>query len=214
LPTPGYGCDRSAQDLLPAFSALASDEDREKKAQLREPGTYLVVANLNSFASLPEYGGDDMSNSRIELVDLTKSAMLHSASNKLSTQTTEDESDDPNIIILKTFEEPLRRSPVSPRARSAPPFAHLSQPGTAPETPAESIHASVHGSDASVSRLDQARSGGRDAHLLAHYRSKISQRVIKVGSQEVEEDEFEIQARTFPPVGFFFLFPCLSPYGC
>jgi hypothetical protein len=55
-------------------------------------------------------------------------------------------------------------------------------------------------SDSGLSRLDEARSGGRDAHLLKHYRLHISEHVIKVGSREVEEDAFEIQARTFPPV--------------
>jgi hypothetical protein len=131
------------------------------------------------------------------------------ASNKLSIQPTAEGSDDPNIVILKTFEEPLRRSPVSPSTRSVPLFApSSSQPATAPETPAKIIDASVHGNETSFSKLDQARSGGRDAHLLVHYRSNISQRVIKVGSHEVEEDAFEIQARTFPPVSFFFLVIC------
>jgi hypothetical protein len=111
---------------------------------------------------------------------------LHVSSNNLSTYTAAKESDDPNITILKIFEEPAS-----------------SQPATAPKTSAESIHASFHGNNARPSKLDQARSQGRDAYLLTHYRSNLSQRVIKVGLQEVEEDIFEIQARTFPPVSFF-----------
>lgn len=44
MPAPKYGPYRSSQDLLPPFPALTTDEDREKKAQMWEPGTYLVVA--------------------------------------------------------------------------------------------------------------------------------------------------------------------------
>jgi hypothetical protein len=203
LPTPGYCPDRYAEDLLPTFSALTSDEDREQKAQLREPGTYLVITNLSSFASLSEYGGVNISTSPRTSAPHTYSAQLHGGSSNLSVQPAAEESEDPNIIILKNFEEPLRRSPASPSARSAPAFAPTSsRPARVPETP------SVHGSEASLSKLDLARSGGRDAHLLAHYRSNISQRVIKVGLEEVEEDVFEIQARTFPPVRIFFLVVC------
>jgi len=208
LPTPEYGLYRSRRDLLPPFSALTTDEDREKKAQMQEPGTYLVIANPSSFASLPEYCEDGPPSSLPVSAPSDSGAQIHLAQNPLGTQFATAELDDPNIIILKTFEDYIRRSPVSAITKSGPVFATSSQPPAAFETLAESVHFSGHSGDLGLSRLDEARSGGRDAHLLKHYRSHISEHVVKVGSREVEEDAFEIQARTFPPVS---LPSCTAP---
>lgn len=46
---------RTSEDTLPPFSTLTTDDEREKKAESRDPGTFVVVANLTSFADLPEY---------------------------------------------------------------------------------------------------------------------------------------------------------------
>jgi hypothetical protein len=176
---------------------------------MREPGTYLVIANPSSFASLPEYCEDGPPKSLPVSAPLDSGAQMHLAQNTLGDHFAIEELDDPNIIILRTFEDYVRRrSPVSSATRSGPVFASSLQPSTAFETPVESLHFSGHSSDSGLSRLDEARGGGRDAHLLKHYRSHISEHVIKVGSREVEEDAFEIQARTFPPVS---LPGCVAP---
>jgi len=200
LPTPEYGLYRSGQDLLPPFSALTNDDDREKKAQMREPGTFIVIANPSSFASLPEYCEEGPPNSLPVSAPSESGAQMHLAQNTLDVHFATEELGDPNIIILKTFDDYLRRNPVPAITKSGPVLATFSQPSTAFEIPVKSVHFSGHSSESGLSRLDEARSGGRDAHLLKHYRSHISERVIKVGSREVEEDVFEIQARTFPPV--------------
>jgi hypothetical protein len=200
LPNLEYGLYRSGQDLLPPFSALTTDEDREKKAQVREPGTYLVIANPSSFASLPEYCEGEPPNSLNVSAPSDSGAQIHLAQNTLGIHFATEDLGDPNIIILKTFEDYPPRSSPSAITRPGPVLATSSQPFTAFETLAESVHFSGHSSDSGLSRLDEARSGGRDAHLLRHYRSHISEHVIKVGSRGVEEDAFEIQARTFPPV--------------
>lgn len=36
-------------------ATLTTDEEREEKALSQDPGTFVVVANLTSFADLPEY---------------------------------------------------------------------------------------------------------------------------------------------------------------
>lgn len=167
---------------------------------MREAGTYLVVANPSSFASLPEYRNSELSSSLPTSDPSDSGAHIHRAQNTFGVQFATEELDDPNIIILKTFEDNLRRSPVSAVTNSGPVFAMSTQPSTALETPAGSIHISGHNSDSGLSKLDEARRGGKDAHLLEHYRSHISEHVIKVGLREAEEDVFEIQARTFPPV--------------
>ena len=41
-------------DYLPSFASLANDEDRERKAEFKIPGTYYVVANQASFMNLEE----------------------------------------------------------------------------------------------------------------------------------------------------------------
>jgi len=167
---------------------------------MREAGTYLVVVNPSSFASLPGYCNSERPSS-LEASDPSDSgAHIHHTQNTFGIQSATEELDDPNITILKTFEDYLRQSPVSAITNSGHVFATSSQPSTALETPAESVHISGHSSNLGLSKLDEARRGGRDAHLLEHYRSHISEHVIKVGSRDVEEDVFEIQAHTFPPV--------------
>lgn len=42
-------------DVLPPFATLTTDEDRQKKAAYRPPGTYFIVATPSSFAELDEY---------------------------------------------------------------------------------------------------------------------------------------------------------------
>lgn len=198
LPAPSYGQDRSSEDVLPEFSALVTDEDRERKAELQEPGTYLVVVNPSSFASLPEYSEDDLSNPSRMIVPAGGGGSFYGGSTDDPSTTAKIK--DPNIVIIKKFEDPLRRSPALPG-----PSTGLHSTTTASQTlgPLELRGQPLGFStpdEPFLSRLDQARSGGRDAYLLQHYRSNISSRVIKVGSQHSNEDLFEVQARTFPPV--------------
>jgi hypothetical protein len=167
---------------------------------MREAGTYLVVTNPSSFASLPEYCSGEPTSSLLAPDMFNSCARIPRAQQNFDTQFATEEPHDPNIIILKTFEDYQRRSPVSTIVNLGPVFATSSPPPTALETLVQSIHFSGHSSNSGLSKLDEARRGGRDAHLLKHYRSHISGHVIKVGSREVEEDIFEIQARTFPPV--------------
>ena len=51
-----------------------------------------------------------------------------------------------------------------------------------------------------VSLLDAAHQGGKDAELLHYYRTTISPQIIKIGKSQVGEDIFEVQAREYPPV--------------
>ena len=48
--------------MLPPFTTLTTDGEREEKAKSRNPGTFVVVANLSSFAELPEYRGEFLGN--------------------------------------------------------------------------------------------------------------------------------------------------------
>lgn len=117
----------SSGDSLPAFSLLTSDEDRERKAEARSPGTYHVVMVPESFASLPEYAEDTDKLSLHEIPEY-HSATASPTASKAGSETEED----PNVVIVKTFEDASRRSPsgkmsrISPTSEISDPFCALS----------------------------------------------------------------------------------------
>ena len=55
LPKRKYGNHEPVEDLLPPFSMLTCDEDRERKAEHKVPGTYHIIVNPASFGSLEQY---------------------------------------------------------------------------------------------------------------------------------------------------------------
>lgn len=104
----GY-CVRDAEDdLLPPFSSLTNDEDREKKARYRAPGTYNIVVNPSSFTDVEEYREflDDMKpNSGSMLKGLPQ--RQQSMDSVQSRSSGGDFSDDPDIVILSKFEDDM-----------------------------------------------------------------------------------------------------------
>jgi hypothetical protein len=72
------GSNESTTDELGAFASLATDEDRERKAECARPGTYNVVVNPSSFKHLPEYS--------------VKEELISSVPG------------DPNTVVLRQFE--------------------------------------------------------------------------------------------------------------
>ncbi|KAL2064833.1 hypothetical protein VTL71DRAFT_3973 [Oculimacula yallundae] len=188
---------RVTEDTLPPFSTLTTDDERERKAESREPGTFVVVANLTSFSDLPEY--------RVESSGSTRRASGYSdyeadndGHNSLS-DSIHEEGDDPNVVILKTFEDPFRKppTPVSFRPIAMPvspsiPYASSYKQ----QLPGE---ARPHFIPNTLSLLDTARQGGKDSDLLDHYRTIISPQIIRIGKSQ-DEDMFEIHARYYPPL--------------
>ena len=204
MPYPERRQYRSVEDLLPPFPSLTTDEERERKAESQEPGTYHVIAIPKSFVYLPEYREDDDTTPTFKSAQNsanTLSAPNENSLNDLYGDSLED-LDDPNVVILEVFEDLVRRGPAQ----------FLNNPPNIPGSPTSSqlsIHMEPvlmgqdypHGcGDLSLPMLDNARSGGRDAHLLDHYRRIISPHIFNTNSNEAEEDLVEIQARTFPPV--------------
>ncbi|KAH7309386.1 hypothetical protein BKA65DRAFT_559601 [Rhexocercosporidium sp. MPI-PUGE-AT-0058] len=61
---------QASVNRLPPFSTLTTDDEREQKAESRDPGTFVVVANLTSFAGLPEYWDKSLGNIRQEFTFL------------------------------------------------------------------------------------------------------------------------------------------------
>ncbi|KAH7378960.1 fungal-specific transcription factor domain-containing protein [Cadophora sp. MPI-SDFR-AT-0126] len=189
---------RVSEDTLPPFSTLTTDDERERKAESQDPGTFVVVANLTSFADLPEYRDESMESIR-RGSGYSERDGDNDEQNSLSGSLVE-EADDPNVVILKTFEDSFRTTPAQV------PF----RPVVMPIAPANSILSShrqlllrqdrSHSDSNAVSLLDAARRGGKDADLLQHYRTTISPQIIRIGKSEGDEDIFEAQAREYPPL--------------
>lgn len=108
---------RATDDFLPPFADLTSDEDREKKAESVDPGTYHVIANPSSFATLPEYLEDDS-----DAMSLTGASRRQSYGD-VASMLRHEETEDPNTVILRTFEDPARRPsiPTPGRQKASPP---------------------------------------------------------------------------------------------
>lgn len=196
---------RSVEDLLPPFSALTTDEDRERKAELQNPGTYHVVANIDSFEALPEYReGNTLPSSSGETGGFTSPAGRLDEDDALSNLSADPVgiAEDPNVVFLKMFEDPTRKSSLQQPNKSitnpvSPASSHASVATTSRHaTQRSTFHADTQG----LSMLDIARSGGRDAELLQHYRNIISPSILRAHRPEGDEDIFEIQARNYPPV--------------
>jgi hypothetical protein len=98
-----YSRPAEVEDTLPPFSTLTTDEERERKAETRGPGQYFVLANLGSFASLPEYRDES-------LADLEKVVSFESADYDTDSGSRVLDSGDPDVVILKNFEDPVRRA--------------------------------------------------------------------------------------------------------
>jgi hypothetical protein len=153
----------------------------------------VVVANPDSFTRLPEYREDEPTDNS-DVINMPVS------DTRIETNTEASPSAfDPNIIILKVFEDTSRHIPT----QNLPSISTLHIVPTLPsesQMQSDKSLRSLSNDVAVLSRFEEAQNGGRDAHLLAHYKSHISRRVIQVGSKDVVEDIFEIQARTFSPV--------------
>ncbi|KAJ5142045.1 hypothetical protein N7526_003040 [Penicillium atrosanguineum] len=110
----------SSRDALPAFSLLTSDEERERKAEASSPGTYHVVVIPDSFSALPEYVDDMSERSRSE----ASSSVVNSPISRFKAES--EVGTDPNVVILKTFEDVTRRSSSNGRTpRDTALFAHF-----------------------------------------------------------------------------------------
>ena len=83
---------------MPPFSTLTTDDERERKAESRDPGTFVVVANLTSFADLPEYRDESLGSLRR---GSTYSEGDTDGQTSLSGSIAE-ESDDPNVSLVYT----------------------------------------------------------------------------------------------------------------
>lgn len=210
------------EDLLPLFSELTNDEDREKKAEFRRPGTYHLVVNPSSFAEFDEYKDSrrDRNSPKSSPIKGPESEHSDQFSTDL-TQYNEPNSDDfidtqisndPDIVILKIFEDDTRKS-VSPTSTVVQ--------RQSSRTPTISLPSSA----GSASRADyfrfsydntplmrMAHKDGRDHQLVFYYKNYVHRHLAQVHRDSLgtsletgalsAPDVFERQAASFLPVCF------------
>ncbi len=207
------------EDLLPPFSALTNDEDREKKAEYRKPGTYHLVANPSSFAEFDQYRGTQYhrKSPKITATKRLKSeygdqfSNDHTQYNEPNGDLSDDTqvSDDPDVVILKIFEDDARSgSPTSAviRARSSrtPTLSLPSSAGSAHRTDYFKF------SYDNTPLMRMAHQDGRDHQLVYYYKTYVHRHLAQVHRDSLgtsletgvlsAPDVFERQAASFLPV--------------
>jgi len=213
----GFGSSDTSQatdDLLLPFALLTNDEDRERKAEYRAPGTYNVIATLESFANLKEYRGDKnmVVRNRVETLDDILADQQRANSLK-SRKSSADMSEDPDILILNEFEDNIRRIPAS-GSLSAQSRTHGTS--SSPVISSEAITQHTDSPDHEAQSIDISTLDGEDARLVSYYRDFICRQVVQVhndslgcpqntGRRSVQEI-LETEATRFPPVSTF----CIS----
>lgn len=153
--------------------------------------------------SLPAYRDEKTSvpGSSQSFASLSPAADEHDASSNLPVSPIDDP-DDPNVVILKVFEEPTRKGPsqLSNRSTTSPASPVLSPTSTATTSRLVPQPNTVHTDGQNAPVLDIAHNGGWDAQLLQHYRTVISPYILRAQRPEDRQDLFELQAQTYPPV--------------
>ena len=199
---------QAADDLLLPFALLTNDEDRERKAEYRAPGTYNVVATLESFANLKEYRGDASMVVRNRIATLDDILVDQQRANSLgSRKSSADISTDPDILILDDFEDNTRRISAS-GSMSAQSRTHRTTPS--PITSSGAITQRTDSPDHGTQLADIANLDGEDARLISFYQDFVCRHVLQVhndslgcprdtGTRSVQ-DILETEAARFPPV--------------
>jgi hypothetical protein len=209
----------SSRDALPAFCLLTSDEERERKAEASSPGTYHVVAIPDSFSTLPEYVDDASDRSRSE----ASGSVVNSPTSRSKAES--EIGTDPNVVILKTFEDATRRSAsngrtprVSPTSEIADPFGSLSlDPILATLPPPIKFEDDMSFLDPYIEQHSQ------DTALFAHFRHVVWKQLfphdrgqddsfgLESSGMTLSADFLEREAAHFPPVSSI-VFDELSGY--
>ncbi|KAG8525405.1 uncharacterized protein KY384_009049 [Bacidia gigantensis] len=216
--------DPNEEDLLPPFLTLTNDDDRERKALFRPPGTYNVVVNLSSFINfddyratfpgdpfppaVPTYGGPP--SNRADIRPITRpDSPLHSWDISSS-----DDSNEPDVVVLKVFEDYESNSFSPPSINSTK--ASLSRSNTYSARSA-SITGSLSAQRGDIFNFSvdntplmrYAHPDGRDHSIIYYYKNFVHRHLAQVHRDTLgtsletgaltAPDVFERQAGNFLP---------------
>ncbi|KAI9759436.1 MAG: hypothetical protein M4579_002350 [Chaenotheca gracillima] len=196
------------EDSLPPFPTLMTDEDRERKAESYDPGTYHVIVNPESFAGLPEYSEDDPA-SEFGSGDTEVSHSFHESASSSSPSV--ELTGDSNVVILRKFEDPSRRPSAYVQTRSASRSPVPVQSSRANVSPLRS-RSTLEEVFTGINALEEAPQISADWRLASYYRSFVSRRVIGVHQsgmtsvshedQTQQGDAYEAVASSFRPLSY------------
>lgn len=91
---------------------LTNDEDRERKAVHKLPGTYHIVVNPDSFSSLEEYGDSQDDEFAAGTKPHNPSKRRRSSVYTSTSVIRQDVFEDPDTLIIGKFEENVRKLPT------------------------------------------------------------------------------------------------------
>ncbi|SMQ52596.1 unnamed protein product [Zymoseptoria tritici ST99CH_3D7] len=156
-------------DDLPEFAALTTNEDRERKAETRRPGTFSVVATPESFYDLPEYACVSPSNRPRGTHGSSRGALSGSRPGFGRAQTFPD----PNTVLLDRFEE------TSPTSLSPSIAVEESRSGSVPDILQHLSLTTPPPHASTVTSAPPTPVIGPDDHLLNHFRNYIAPRLTQ-----------------------------------
>jgi hypothetical protein len=193
-PAPTEGSAESVDDELGAFASLTTDEDRERKAECASPGTYNVVVNPDSFQHMPEYSDDPAIKA---LSPLRRSSLATSLASSLGRESAAPIPGDPNVVVLRQFEDTNRRTLKDLRSPSSPTLTRIKT---------EDLDAYIK-PDPDASLMHLAVEGGGDFKYLQQFRSVVWKQLVQVelegngsGMEISSADVLEHVATSFPPL--------------
>lgn len=214
------------EDVLPSFISLTDDDAWEKKAGHQPPGTYYVIANVESFQHLEEsrQARDDQdprpltSHSDHErppktyIGSTSQPPITFEAEQRYSTRA--NTAIDPETIVLGTVEVDLQRTPhwnvVSPRANPGGTNTSMAQSPALTAFTRSLDGLSVSAVQPIRNRLLVATSPAeQELRLLRHYRNFVSRHIVQIRRDHPDDtqrgslqdmDIFEQEASSFPPV--------------
>ncbi|KAL8755146.1 MAG: hypothetical protein Q9199_003850 [Rusavskia elegans] len=200
-------------DFLPLFSRLTNDEDREKKAEFRPPGSYNVIVTPSSLAQLDEYKAtqDD------EITPISAGSRSSKAASA-DPSSPDPETNvitfaDPDTIMLRVFEDNSKKltSPTSSSSRfgiSSP--SSLMSPSTGHYVQRTDIFTLSSQNTPPPSIFQIKPQDARDWPLICHYRNLLSRHLFHVHRGSITpplapgafftQELFERTVATFPPL--------------
>ncbi|KAL8687370.1 MAG: hypothetical protein Q9218_006437, partial [Villophora microphyllina] len=205
-------------DFLPPFSRLTNDEDREKKAEFRSPGSYNVIVTPSSLAGLEEYkeSPDDSDHEQTPATAGPKGSKA--SSHGFRSPELQDNIitfKDPDTIILRVFEDSTKKmsSPMSPSSRFGMSSASsLTSPSSSSHYFQRTDMFMLPSQNTTPPPLtyEITPQDPRDMPLICHYRNLLSRHLFHVHRGSITpslapgafftQELFERTVATFPPL--------------
>ncbi|KAL8701196.1 MAG: hypothetical protein Q9224_000606 [Gallowayella concinna] len=200
-------------DFLPPFSRLTNDEDREKKAEFRPPGSYNVIVTPSSLAQLEEYkANQDEDKTPISAVSERPQTV---STNPLcqNIETNVIVLTDPDTVMLRVFEDNTKKliSPTSPSSRfGVSSTSSLTSPSPNHYFQRTDMFSISSQHSPPPSTFEITPQDPCDWPLICHYRNLLSRHLFHVHRGSITpplapgafftQELFERTVATFPPV--------------